>query len=207
MFENILATFLMMFSIFTGFLMVGYIRPKDFNEEQAIKFDEYTDQFLYEYTLLEELDNEPDSNLNEKQLDELKDKVLKMTILYINQPIIMYYDNSNKSFSYYSNTDIHYKYLDVACRRYVLENNCKQIYNAIKESEIINNPQSEASMKLNDLFVQQQKQSMKKMVEKKMNKFIRIGSIYEYEYEKVKPQVDPPKNVSILDFLKFYKKD
>jgi hypothetical protein len=214
MYEYVLSTLLISFSIFTGFLLVGYIRPTDVDEEQGKKFDEHTNQILYEYILFEELDNEPESELNEEQLNDLKNNVLKMEILYINQPIIMYYDNTNKSFSYYSNTDILYKYLDIAARRYVLDYNCKQIYNKIKESEIDTKHEaqyqniSDASKLLNDLFIKQQKQNTKKIIEKKMNKFIRIGSIYEYEYETVKqPLLEPIKNVNILDYLKFFKRD
>ncbi len=209
MIDYALYVILMLFSMCTGFVLVGYIRPKDMDEEEAKKFDEYTDQCLYEYTLLEELDNAPDSYLIEEQLIELKTKYLTMTILYINQPIIMYYDNSNSSFSYYSNSDIHYKYLDIAARQYVLDNNCKQIYNKIKviEKESITPPVSEASKMLNNLFIKQQKPHTKKTVEKKMNKFIRVGSIYDYEYENIKKPLEPPKNVNVLDYLKFLKKD
>jgi hypothetical protein len=208
MYEYVLSTLLISFSIFTGFLLVGYVRPKDMNEEEAKKFDEYTDQCLYEYSFLEELDNTPDSNLTIEQLNDLKNDILKMDLLYINQPIIMYYNNVNNSFSYYSNTDIQYKYLDIASRNYVIQKNCKQIYNKIKESEIImNKPQSDASKMLNELFIKQQNKNNKKIIDKKMNKFIRVGSIYEYDYEKIKAPLEPSKNINILDYLKFTKKD
>ena len=210
MFDYVLATLLISFSIFTGFLLVGYIRPKDMDEEEAKKFDEYTNQCLYEYSLLEELDNTPDSNLTIDQLNDLRNDVLKMDLMYVNQPVIMYYDNLNNSFSYYSNTDIQYKYLDIVARNYVIQKSCKQIYNKIKESEIIKKTQpaqTEATKLLNDLFIKQQNKNNKKMIDKKMNKFIRVGSIYEYDYEKIKAPLEPCKNIGILDYLNFSKKD
>jgi hypothetical protein len=209
MIEYALYVILMLFSLCSGIVMVGYIRPKDMSEEEAKQFEEHTNQILYEFSLLEELENEPDSYLIKEQLDELKTHILKMDIPYINQSIVMYYDNSNKSFTYYSNTDIHYKYLDVVARQYVLDNHCKQIYDAMKinEVETNNTPPSEASKMLNDLFVKQQKPNTKKSVEKKMNKFIRAGSIYDYEYENIRKPLEPPKNVNVLDYLKFLKRD
>ncbi len=211
MYDYGLATILILSGMLTGFVLVGYIRPKDMDEEEAKQFDEYTNQLLYEYKFTEEIDLEPESYLIEEELNELKNKPLKMELAYINQPVIMYYDNTNKSFSYYSNTDITYKYLDIVARNFVLENRCKQIYNIIKESEITNEtekqPISQSSKMLNDLFVKQQRQHIKKKVEKKMNKFIRVGSIYEYEYENVKKPLEPCKNVNVLDYLKFLKRD
>jgi hypothetical protein len=206
MIEYALYVILTLFSMCAGFVLVGYIRPKDMNEEESKKFDEETDQLLYQYSFLEELDNAPESYLITEKLNDLNKNILKTTIPFIKQPIIMFYDNSNQSFSYYSNTDINYKYLDVIARQYVIENNCKQIYNNIKVSEIeAKTNSSEASKMLNELFIKKQKQNTKKTIEKKMNKFIRIGSIYEYDYENIKKPLEPPKNVNVLDYLKFLK--
>ena len=48
----------------------------------------------------------------------------------------MFYDNDKEAFCYYTKGDVIYKYLNVACRKYVIEYKCKHLYSS-GESQIV----------------------------------------------------------------------
>ena len=62
----------------------------------------------------------------EEDLDHLHN-----TYIIENTPrgnVLMYWNNKNKSFTYYADATIPYRYLEVVSRKYVVINNCRQIY-------------------------------------------------------------------------------
>ena len=78
------------------------------------------DKYLEQYTKLES------SPLSEERLATLKN-----TFLFESTPLgnlIMYYDHSRESFTYYSDNTIPYRFLEIASRHYVVQNNCKAIH-------------------------------------------------------------------------------
>jgi hypothetical protein len=80
----------------------------------------YEDKYIEEYKNIESL------VLSTERLDSLKH-----TFLIENSPfgnLMMHYDHSRESFIYYSDNTIPYRFLEVASRRYVIQNNCKSIH-------------------------------------------------------------------------------
>jgi len=78
------------------------------------------DKYLEQYTKLES------TPLSEERLATLKN-----TFLFEITPLgnlIMYYDHSRESFTYYSDNTIPYRFLEIASRHYVVQNNCKSIH-------------------------------------------------------------------------------
>jgi hypothetical protein len=80
----------------------------------------YEDKYIEEYNKIEPF------ILSAERLESLKH-----TFLIENSPfgnLMMHYDNSRESFIYYSDNTIPYRFLEVASRRYVIQNNCKSIH-------------------------------------------------------------------------------
>jgi hypothetical protein len=86
-------------------------------EKEKIK---YEDKYLEQYEKMESL------VLSEDRLE-----TLKKTILFENTPLgnlIIFYNHSRESFTYYSDNAIPYRFLEVASRHYAIQNNCKSIH-------------------------------------------------------------------------------
>ena len=181
------------FSMVFSFLFAGiFIRPlslkeleEDAEEERlALKrFDEQN----FEYNYLDEYEQ-----LEEKEIDFdlLKEKETIFEIPFLKTTIIMYY---NDGFKYYSNTDVIYKYLNVVCRKFVIDHDAKKLYIDGKIEEV-----TTESVK-SELFVTKAETIM---LERKCNQFIRVGSIYDYNDKK---NIKLIKEIDILDFLKLCK--
>ena len=88
--------------------------------------------FLYEFD--EDFEDLSYNNLSNSDLENLKHKLIKYNT--INGTIIMYYDNDNKYFGYYSKSSNNYtfNYLDAIAKLYTIKYNCKNIY--IENQEI-----------------------------------------------------------------------
>lgn len=165
-------------------------------EEVNFEF-KYLDEYeaLKNEALKNELKNEA---LNEKAKDEtkmesnelkdLKDKISTLDIPFLKAKVIMYYDDA---FYYYCNTDLVYKYLNVACRKFVIEHNVPHLYIEKTESEEVKTQGVSSA-----LFVSKADSTL---LEKKMNKFIRVGSIHDYETKQT--QKKSIKEIDVLDFL------
>jgi len=184
------------FSIALSFLFSGFfIRPLTLTE---LKNDEEEDE-----KALKRLDEE---NFEYKYLDELEqlekiisypleEKETTLEIPFINANIIMFYEDN--VFKYYCNKDVIYKYLNVACRKFVIEHNSRGLYldgEIDAESEEVTTESMETS-----LFI---KKVETKLFEKKINKFVRVGSIHDYNEKK---NIKLVKEIDILDFLQSYK--
>jgi hypothetical protein len=112
-----------------GFMLTPFIlRKQIFTEQEGQDLDHVYDQIFLAYKFVDEVEEAPDSCLTEEELEALRDKVLHYEIPYIHQKIIMFYDHKKGGFSYYANSEIIYKYLNVAARRYVLDYGCKQVF-------------------------------------------------------------------------------
>jgi hypothetical protein len=135
-------------------------------DEEELKMIEYQDQLNFEYKYMEEIE-QMQLNLN---LDTTELKETKMDFPFLNTTVIMFWEND--TFFYYSTTDLIYKYLNVVCRKFIIENNAKQLYLDGSYNEI-NSPSVSSS-----LFITKQETNS---LEKKINKFIRMGSIIDYE--------------------------
>jgi len=98
-----------------------WIKKLNVEEKPIIKPKvKYEDKYIDEYRKIELL------VLSADKLDSLKH-----TFLIENTPfgnLMMHYDHSRESFIYYSDNTIPYRFLEVASRRYVIQNNCKSIH-------------------------------------------------------------------------------
>ena len=191
MFEFILRFALYSAGIVLGFFLTGFIVPKREldNEKDVAEMEEI---FNFPYKFIDELDEMPDTELTEEELINLKFKTTSMEIPFLSNKVIMFYDHESKSFRYYSKSDLIYKYLNVVCRKYVLEHNCKSIYVFDTMSTLT----THASQPASGPFVKKVEFST---MSKNMNQFVRIGTLEDYErsYE-LKPVVE----MSILEFMK-----
>ena len=180
-----------------SFLFAGlFIRPlslkeleEDAEEERLSlkRFDEQNFEYKYldEYEQLEE---------NLIEIDNLKGKETTLEIPFLKATIIMFYDDG---FKYYSNTDVIHKYLNVVCRKFVIEHDAKKLYIDGKVEEIIQKEVKSDS----ELFVTKAETMM---IERKCNQFIRVGSIHDYND---KNNIKLIKEIDILDFLKSCKNE
>lgn len=184
------AVILYSFSIAISFLFAGvFIVPLTFKEIQDdIDEDKLAEKRAeeqnFEYKYLDEYEK-----LEEKDVkSELETTTLE--IPFLKTTIIMFYED--EIFKYYSNTDVIYKYLNVACRKFVIENDAKKLYNDGTSEEI----KTESVKSESDLFIIKPETSV---LEKKCNRFIRVGSIYDYNE---KNNIKLVKEIDILEFLK-----
>ena len=173
-----------------GFLLVPFVIRKKDNEQEGIELDEFYNKLFICTKFLEEVIEAPDSHLTSEELSQLKEKVLTYEIPYLNYKVIMYYDSENSAFIYYSNSDIGYKYLDIACRKYVLEFNCKQIYKFSEETKVVENP----SVVQRGPFVTKTERIL---LEKDTNRIIYKGKLDEYE----KKSLLSPREITYQEFL------
>ena len=171
---------------FTGFLMkplsLKELKDDEEEEKKAIKRleeENFEYKYLDEYELLED---------KEVDLDNLKDKETKFEIPFLKVTIIMFYEDN--TFKYFSNTDVIYKYLNVVCRKFVIDHDVKKLYVHGITEEI-----KKESVK-SELFVTRAETTL---LETKINHFVRAGTIYDYNDKK---NIKLVKEIDILDFLK-----
>jgi len=188
------ATFLLYsFSIAFSFLFSGlFIRNLTLKElEEDAEEDRIALKRLeeenFQYKYLDEYEQ-----LEEKDVTELKD-VTTLEIPFLKVTIIMFYEEG--VFKYYSNTDVIYKYLNVACRKFVIENDAKKLYIVGKEDIVPEIKENEIESKSSNLFITKPETVL---FETKMNRFIRVGSIHDYND---KNNIKLIKEIDILDFL------
>ena len=192
-----IATFLLYsFSMAFSFLCSGlFIRKLTLKElEEDAEEDRIAlkrmDEENFEYKYLDEYEQ-----LEEKELLDLsylKDITTTLEIPFLKVTIIMFYEEG--IFKYYSNTDIIYKYLDVACRKFVIENDAKKLYIVGKEN-IIPETKEKIESNVSNLFITKPETVL---FETKMNRFIRVGSLHDYND---KNNIKLIKEINILDYL------
>jgi|688.fasta_scaffold418133_2 hypothetical protein len=179
-----------LFGLGIGFLLVPFVIRRNHNEPEGIELDEFYDKLFVCSKFLEEVIEAPDSNLTEEELSQLKEKVLTYQIPYVNYKVIMYYDSEFNAFMYYSNSDIVYKYLDIACRKYVLEFNCKQLYKFSEETKVV---EKQATAQRGPFVTKTERV----LLEKDTNRIIYKGKLEEYD----KKESIIPKEITFQEFL------
>ncbi len=142
----------------------------------------FTNMYLDELEVLEDSDSSKCIN---------KKDVITLDIPFLNNTIIMFYDSDKEAFCYYTKGDIIYKYLNVACRKYVIEYKCKHLYSE-GESQIV---KTLDTIKENAMFV---KKVERQLLHKDTNKFILCGSLEDYYKSLI---VTEDNDIDIIDFL------
>ena len=178
-------------SLLFGIYMCALTLPKhilyncekdDLLEKEMI---ENCNKYTIEHMYLDEIEQFNDTS-------GIIDKNNITTFEYLNNQIFMYYDLEKEMFCYYSKSDTIYKYLNVACRKYILEHKCKQLYNDQDSSKII----KKENVISNNIFVNKVEHSL---LEKKINKFLYCGNLEDYENsKKINTEY---KDIDILQFI------
>ena len=185
------AVMLYSFSIALSFVFAGiFVAPLTFKEIQDdIDEDKLAEKRAeeqnFEYKYLDEYEK-----LEEKDVNIDTSTITTLEIPFLKTTIIMFYED--ETFKYYSNTDVIYKYLNVACRKFVVENDAKKLY----KDGITEEVKTESVKSDSDLFIVKPETTV---LEKKCNRFIRVGSIYDYNE---KNNIKLVKEIDILEFLK-----
>jgi hypothetical protein len=178
--------------LFSFYLSSLIVKNKYINYDTTIEDDlekkmiEHSKIILFENEYLDELENLHD---NEYIID--KNNITTLDIPFLNNKIIMYYDTDKCAFCYYTKGDIIYKYLNVACRKYVIEYNCKNLYTSSESSKLVKEPNI-----VNSTFIKKQE---KTELIKNLNKFILGGSLEDYEKTLIKH--NSPKQISFKDYM------
>ena len=168
---------------------INYDTTKD--DELEEKMIENSKMFLFEYNYLDELE---ELELTDTIID--KNNTTTLDIPFLNNKIIMYYDIDKEAFCYYTKGDVIYKYLNVACRKYVIEYNCKHLYKVTENTKIIKDIVSNQIN--NNIFIKKIEKTNSELI-KNINKFILVGSLEDYEKSLI---VSPtPKELSYSDYL------
>ena len=200
--------------IFSGFFVKRLsIFEIDEEEKKEKEMIQYINKLDFEYKYLDEIELLEDIVLEESYIKELEN--IKMEFEVPNNKLIIFYKDS--TFMYYTEFgDIIYKYLNVACRKYVIDNNCLQIYNYDKvdnkdnkvdnkdnkvdnKDNKVDNKDNKVDNKdnkvENNLFVKK-KIIKKESIEKKINKTRWLGTFCDMKNE------NKVNNLSFIDFLK-----
>jgi hypothetical protein len=181
-------------SMFGGFYLATLMLPNynklNMDEEELLE-DEmiehckrhmFTNMYLDELEVLE--DSDSSKSINKKD-------IVTLDIPFLNNTIIMFYDSDKEAFCYYTKGDVIYKYLNVACRKYVIEYKCKHLYSD-GESQVVKTLEP---IKENTMFV---KKIERQLLHKDTNKFILCGSLDDYYKSLI---VTEDNDIDIIDFL------
>lgn len=164
--------------LFLGFILTPFVvRKRLVSEQDGIQLDQDYDKLFLTYKFVDEVDEAPESSLTEEELEGLRDKVLHYEIPYIGQKVIMFYDHKKGGFSYYANSGIIYKYLNVAARKYVLDYGCKQVF-----KEMVPSMKKEEKTVSFSQFVPK---VGKTLLEKDMNLYHYLGTFQDFERKPV----------------------
>jgi len=93
--------------------------------EERKPLPKYEDKYVDQYKKLEDVE------LSKDKLDSLKNSILMENTPLGN--VVMFYDNSRETFTFYSDSTIPYRYLETIGRKYVVMNNCKRLYVDMEE--------------------------------------------------------------------------
>jgi len=110
--------------------LANFIGIEDYDEEEEKEEEEETKQIInYEDKYVEKYRKMVKRDLADPEK-------LKNSILFENTPlgnVLMFYDDSRKSFVYYADKSIPYKYLESVGMRYVVTFDCSSIFYDMKE--------------------------------------------------------------------------
>ena len=224
---NIISCFILYSSgFFISFLLTGLIVYKKQLDYKLIeKEEEYERQMikrveleLFEEKFKDEFHQLCTIELSDEFKNSLKDKVIEIDVP--NNQLLMFYDNSNESFSYYTKkSDVLYKYLIVASRKYVIDYNCKILHyendlldisgQDISGQDISGQDISGQDISGQDIsfdiiencFSNALPNKVKKSIEKKTNKYVRLGIIDDYKKTKSTNNENNSKSIHFLDYF------
>jgi hypothetical protein len=179
-------------SILCGAYICAISLPKPilYYEEELLEKEmiENCKNYMIEHMYLDEIEQFNDTS-------GIIDKNNVITFDHLNNQIIMFYDPEKEMFCYYSKSDTIYKYLNVACRKYILEYKCKQLYIDQNISKIT---KKENVISYNN-FVNKVEPSL---LEKKINKFLYCGNLEEYEkLKQLNADYNDYQDIDILQFI------
>lgn len=182
-----------LFSFYLSSLIVknNYINYDTTEDDKLEKnMIEQSKIFLFEYNYLDELE---ELELKDTIVD--KKNVTILEIPFLNNKIVMYYDTEKEAFCYYTKGDVIYKYLNVACRKYVIEHDCKHLYKVSENTKKIDKLSIEP---INNIFIKKTEKLNNELI-KNINKFILVGSLDDYEKSLLVTPI--PKVLSYNDYL------
>jgi hypothetical protein len=187
----ILSLLLQLISIVGSFYLAALMLPNynklNMDEEEILEKEmiEYCKRYMFTHMYLDELEVLEDSSgcIN-------KNNIITLDIPFLNNTIIMFYDTDKEAFCYYTKGDVIYKYLNVACRKYVIEYKCKHLYLS-GESQMVQTIVNSD----NKMFV---KKIERQLLHKNTNKFILCGSLDDYYKSLI---VNEDNDIDIIDFL------
>jgi hypothetical protein len=105
---------------------------KEIEEEEENEIEEEEKPIVpYEDKYKDKIKGDNHFLLSKNSLDNLKNSFVMETTP--NGNVLMFWDNDRSSFTYYSDTSIPYRYLEVVARKYVIMNNCREIYYIMEE--------------------------------------------------------------------------
>lgn len=182
-----------LFSIVGSFYLAALILPNynkiNMDEEELLEKEmiEYCKRHMFTHMYLDELE---ELDIVDSSMCLNKNNVVTLDIPFLNNTIIMFYDADKEAFCYYTKGDVIYKYLNVACRKYVIEYKCKHLYlsGEIQMVQTIVNSD-------NKMFV---KKIERPLLHKNTNKFILCGSPDDYYKSLI---VNEDNDIDIIDFL------
>lgn len=199
MYEYFLNLQLYVISILFGFYVSSICIKNKYIDNDTTEYDkleqnmiENCKMYMFQFKYIDELNN---MECSTEYVDINKNTVTELEIPFLNNKIIMFYDKEKEAFCYYTKGDVIYKYLNVACRKYVIENNCKHLYLETEPSKLINSVSF-----TNNIFVKKQD---KQLLNKNINKFILCGSLDDYNKLQYTP--NSVNNINIKDFLSLNK--
>lgn len=202
---SVIVTFIIGFSL--GMYLVGnifYAKMKT-NKNYLYQEDPEQDEIeFYKYKYIEEYDELENIDITDKIYKIIEGKFIKEETPKGN--IYMGYDKEKEGFIYYakSASSFSYEYLDTVARKFIIKYNCKNLYHHLYD-EMVRNYQIARETKLNDniddeadvgkgtgkdsVFMNVKsynKTKNNKKLDKKSNKFIFKGTLYDYKENKSK---------------------
>ncbi len=158
-----------------------------YNQDDKEKLEiEKKKEVYYEYKYMDKYNNLDIIELDEERLNNLKN-----SFIYENTPlgnVMMSYDNNRKSFVYYADNNIPYRYLETIARKYVIMNNCKSIYKDFKDELSIQEKEKEKEREREELLKEEKEELENEKninnVPKKKNVF---ANFKKYNKESAKP--------------------
>jgi hypothetical protein len=192
-----------LFSYYLSFrLITNKYANKDTTEPDKLEQEmiEHCKNYMFQFKYLDELE---DLDICYNNVVN-KENTTTLEIPFLNNKVVMFYDTERGAFCYYTKSDVIYKYLNVVCRKYVIDHNCRHLYLDMQSKEIKTEPVIPIKP-INNLFVNSffVKKTEKTLLVKNVNKFILVGSLEDYE--KTLLSKVSVKNVSFSDYLTFQK--
>jgi hypothetical protein len=186
-----LASALYLVGITFGLYFAGYT-CKELTLEELVE-ENQKEQKMIELMELMNFPHKYEDELNDALNDYDKNNLPNIEFEVPMNRVLMYYDPKKETFCYYTkHGDVAYKYLNVVCRKFVIDNKCKELY-----KEGIEQFEEPKEIIMDKCFTKKRKKPT--ITETKIiNKFIRMGT-YEDYYESKK--VVPKNTLSFMDYF------